>query len=148
MTTIMLKLLATDDVKEVSRAFNDGYSFVAGIAISKLFREADGFCSFRVSDKDIISSLKEKGHNIGGDFYQIDTFDLIAVIDKFSQYYADWERFCDENPEQATYLTYCISKMTQEQKEMKLYHDFCESVSKLVYFANEYHKSVVFAVER
>ena len=147
MTTIMLKLLATDDVKEVSRAFNDGHSFVAGIAINTLFREADGFASFRVSDKEIISSLKENGRNIEGVFYRIDTLGLIAVQDKFNQYYADWERFRDENLEQVSYLTYCISTMTKEQRETKMYHDFVEDVSKLLHFANEYHKSVVFAVE-
>ena len=128
---IKLDLLSTDDILDVSRAFNDGHSFVASVAIKSLLRDSDGMASFRISDDDIISLIKEKGHHIVGDFYHIDVNDLIAIKDKFVQPY-----------------TNDTSEMTQEQKETKVYYDILvERIDRLLYFANEYQKSVIFIEE-
>lgn len=128
---IKLDLLPTDDIADVSRAFNDGHSFVAGLAIKSLLRDSDSVASFFISNDDIISLIKEKGHHIVGDFYQIDVNDLTAIKDKFVQPY-----------------TNDTSEMTEEQKVDKVYYDILvERIDRLLYFANEYQKSVIFIEE-
>lgn len=128
---IKLDLLPTDDITDVSRAFNDGHSFVAGLAIKSLLRDSDSVASFFISNDDIISLIKEKGHHIVGDFYQIDVNDLTAIKDKFVQPY-----------------TNDTSEMTEEQKVDKVYYDILvERIDRLLYFANEYQKSVIFIEE-
>lgn len=128
---IKLDLLPTDDILDVSRAFQDGHSFVASVAIKSLLRDSDGVASFRISDDDIISLIKEKGHHIVSDFYQIDVDDLIAIKNKFVQPY-----------------TNDTSEMTEEQKVDKVYYDILvERIDRLLYFANEYQKSVIFIEE-